>query len=50
VAYCHSNSICHKDLKPENILIEGIGMAAQVKVMNLGQTRVYDPHNTKKGV
>ena len=46
VACCHDNKIVHRDLKPENVLYESNKPDSQLKVIDFGTSRVYDP--TKK--
>ncbi len=43
VAYCHAKKVVHRDLKPENLLLESKAKDAQLKVIDFGTSKVFDP-------
>lgn len=43
VSYCHSKKIVHRDLKPENLLLESNRPDSEIKVIDFGTSRFYDP-------
>ena len=45
VEYMHNNNIIHRDLKYENILFESNSPDAEVKIIDFGLSKRYDPHN-----
>ncbi|KAM3146719.1 Protein kinase domain containing protein [Paramecium bursaria] len=44
VNYCHQSKIVHRDLKPENILYESSKAGAQLKIVDFGTSKVFDPN------
>jgi calcium-dependent protein kinase len=42
INYCHSNKIVHRDLKPENILLEQNKEFDQIKIIDFGNSLVFD--------
>lgn len=46
VYYCHERQIVHRDLKPENLLFDQKKQNANIKVIDFGTSRKFDP--TKK--
>ena len=48
IVYCHNHNICHRDLKPENLLYEHKGEGANLKVIDWGTSRQYNPNPDKK--
>lgn len=43
IKHLHDKGICHRDLKPENILFESKSREAQVKLIDFGLAKFYDP-------
>lgn len=43
IKHLHDMGICHRDLKPENILFESKSKDAQVKLIDFGLAKFYDP-------
>jgi len=43
VVHCHAQNIVHRDLKPENILFDSKKQSANVKVIDFGTSRRFDP-------
>lgn len=43
VAYLHSKKIVHRDLKPENLMFESKKPNSQIKVIDFGTSRKYNP-------
>ena len=43
IYYCHQHKIVHRDLKPENLLLESDKDDSQLKVIDFGTSRNFDP-------
>ena len=43
IVYCHSQKIVHRDLKPENILFISNSADSNVKIIDFGTSRKFDP-------
>jgi len=43
IAYCHNLNIMHRDLKPENILLEANKQYDQIKLIDFGTAKKFDP-------
>lgn len=43
IAYCHERGICHRDLKPQNILFCDESSNSQIKVVDFGIGKIFDP-------
>ena len=43
VNYLHINGICHRDLKLENFIFSHKGGDAEIKIIDFGLSKVYDP-------
>jgi calcium-dependent protein kinase len=43
VFYCHQHKIVHRDLKPENLLLESEKDDSNLKVIDFGTSRNFDP-------
>lgn len=46
IAYCHERGICHRDLKPQNILFCDESSNSQIKVVDFGIGKIFDPSLT----
>ena len=46
IAYCHEKGICHRDLKPQNILFYDESPNSQIKVVDFGISKIFDPSLT----
>ena len=46
IVYCHKYNIVHRDLKPENLLFESKKKDANLKVIDWGTSRIFDPSVT----
>lgn len=44
VSYLHSQNIVHRDLKPENIIFESKKKDANLKIIDFGTSRKFDPN------
>ena len=42
--YCHQHKIVHRDIKPENIVFESKDKKGNIKIIDFGTSRVFDPH------
>ena len=40
----HKLHIVHRDLKPENVLLEAAGDVNQIKIIDFGTARIFDPN------
>lgn len=45
VFYCHQHKIVHRDLKPENLLLETDKEGSNLKVIDFGTSRNFDPQH-----
>ena len=43
VDYCHRNNVVHRDLKPENMLLVSKEGDAELKVIDFGLSKRFDP-------
>ena len=43
VLYMHSKDIIHRDIKPENILFASKEYGAEIKLIDFGLSRKFDP-------
>ena len=46
--YLHNKGICHRDLKPENFLFASKHKDAELKVIDFGLSRKFEPNAEKK--
>ena len=44
IVYCHKYNIVHRDLKPENLLYESRDANSNLKVIDWGSSRKYNPN------
>jgi calcium-dependent protein kinase len=44
IFYCHNQGITHRDIKPENILFETNDPDSEIKIIDFGLSRKYDPN------
>jgi calcium-dependent protein kinase len=44
IVYCHNQGITHRDIKPENILFETPDADSEIKLIDFGLSRKYDPN------
>ena len=42
--YCNQHKIVHRDIKPENIVFESKDKKGNIKIIDFGTSRVFDPH------
>jgi calcium-dependent protein kinase len=43
INYCHNNGVCHRDLKPENFIFATKNDDADVKIIDFGLSKIFDP-------
>ena len=43
VAHCHAHGICHRDIKLQNILLESKARDAQIKLIDFGNSKRFNP-------
>jgi len=43
IVYCHKYNIAHRDLKPENLLFESNNKNSNLKVIDWGSAKKYNP-------
>jgi serine/threonine protein kinase len=45
VAHCHSRGVCHRDIKLQNILLDTKGRDGQIKLIDFGHAKKFDPNS-----
>ena len=45
VKYCHNSGVCHRDLKPENFIFESKADDSDIKIIDFGLSKVFDPRS-----
>lgn len=45
INYCHNNGVCHRDLKPENFIFADKNNDADIKIIDFGLSKIFDPTN-----
>ena len=50
IYYLHSFGIAHRDLKPENILMVDKSDSAEIKLVDFGLSRTFDPQKASSTV
>lgn len=48
IVYCHKYNIVHRDLKPENLLYESPASTSNIKVIDWGTSRKFEPNQKMK--
>jgi calcium-dependent protein kinase len=43
INYCHNNGVCHRDLKPENFIFANKDSDADIKIIDFGLSKIFDP-------
>lgn len=43
INYCHNNGVCHRDLKPENFIFSSKDDEADIKIIDFGLSKIFDP-------
>lgn len=43
INYCHNNGVCHRDLKPENFIFATKSDDADIKIIDFGLSKIFDP-------
>ena len=43
IKHLHEKGICHRDMKPENILFESRSKESQVKLIDFGLAKFFNP-------
>ena len=46
IVYCHSQKIVHRDLKPENVIFISPSPDFNIKIIDFGTSRKFDPTKT----
>ena len=41
--YCHNSGVCHWDLKPENIIFDTEEDDSDIKIIDFGLSKIFDP-------
>lgn len=45
INYCHNSGVCHRDLKPENFIFETTEDESDVKIIDFGLSKIFDPRH-----
>ena len=45
INYCHNSGVCHRDLKPENFIFETETDDSDVKIIDFGLSKIFDPRH-----
>ena len=48
LTYCHSHGVCHRDLKLENFLLLTKHSDSQIKLIDFGMSKVFNPKANEK--
>jgi calcium-dependent protein kinase len=48
VAYLHKNGIIHRDIKPENFIFKNKTKDSEIKVIDFGLSRKYEPSKHRR--
>ena len=43
INYCHNSGVCHRDLKPENFIFETESDDSDIKIIDFGLSKIFDP-------
>ena len=43
INYCHNSGVCHRDLKPENFIFENKEDESDIKIIDFGLSKIFDP-------
>lgn len=46
INYCHNNGVCHRDLKPENFIFATKDEDSDIKIIDFGLSKIFDPSST----
>lgn len=50
IEYMHSKHCVHRDLKPENVLLSDSTCDAQIKIVDLGLSRIFEEHKMMRTI
>jgi len=48
VAYLHKNGIIHRDIKPENFIFKDKTKNSEIKIIDFGLSRKYEPNQHRR--